>query len=448
MKKIASDLPNAGFASPAWRLARYAIALSLVALSTIAGLLLARYYGNAPVVLLFLPPVLLTAAHFGLRRALFTAVASTLAYNFYFTRPYYSLAIHNAGDIVTVLILFMAAVVTSHLAASLRTQARLAAAHAQRNATIAGLARRLLSSGDADDIAMVAVSELSRVFGCRAVFAVGPDTPNVIASAPDQTSLSPSDIAAAALAMTSGEVVGRGVRRVNLADWQFHPVKPADTTIASVGLARDDGVPPVGEDQLPLLGNLLDQVALALERARLDQEAREVIVLRERDRLRSVLLASTGEEIKPRLNAIGAAARALRREATGDRTLIANIAAETISLDRFVDNLVDLAPGSDLEPIEIGDIAIDLNNRTVRRDGAEVHLTPKEYALLAELAKHAGRVLTHEYLLKSIWGPAHSEHIDYLRVAIRSLRQKLEAEPSNPAIILNEPAVGYRLSLK
>ena len=75
-----------------------------------------------------------------------------------------------------------------------------------------------------------------------------------------------------------------------------------------------------------------------------------------------------------------------------------------------------------------------------------MHLTPKEFALLAELAKQAGRVLTHTQLLRAVWGPAQQDQIDYLRVAIRSLRQKLERDPAEPELIVNEPAVGYRLA--
>jgi two-component system sensor histidine kinase KdpD len=81
----------------------------------------------------------------------------------------------------------------------------------------------------------------------------------------------------------------------------------------------------------------------------------------------------------------------------------------------------------------------------VSKDGAAVHLTPKEYAVLAELAKQPGRVLAHEHLLRTAWGPAQERQTEYLRVAIRSLRQKLEKDPAHPALIVNEPAVGYRL---
>ena len=73
---------------------------------------------------------------------------------------------------------------------------------------------------------------------------------------------------------------------------------------AAVGLARDDGLPPVDDDQLPLLSNLLDQIALALERARLEAEAREFTAVRERDRVRSALLSSIGQDVRPRLKTI------------------------------------------------------------------------------------------------------------------------------------------------
>jgi len=92
-------------------------------------------------------------------------------------------------------------------------------------------------------------------------------------------------------------------------------------------------------------------------------------------------------------------------------------------------------------------VTIDLFQRTVSRDGRQIHLTPKEFAVLAELAKHPGRVLSHEHLLRSVWGPAQEHQTEYLRVAVRALRQKLERNPARPELILNEPAVGYRLAV-
>jgi two-component system KDP operon response regulator KdpE len=95
--------------------------------------------------------------------------------------------------------------------------------------------------------------------------------------------------------------------------------------------------------------------------------------------------------------------------------------------------------------IRIGNIVIDLDARLVTRNSEEVHLRPKEYELLAELARFRGKVVTHRHLLLTIWGPAHEHDSEYLRVAARGLRKKLEDDPAMPRMIRNEPAVGYRL---
>ncbi len=194
-----------------------------------------------------------------------------------------------------------------------------------------------------------------------------------------------------------------------------------------------------------LLDNLLDQVALALERGRLEGEARQFARVRERDRVRSALLSSIGQDLTPPLLAIAKATRALRRSGLSDKETVSVIAFETSKLERYLSNLLDLSPESEQRPIEVAGLSIDLFRRAVLRDGEEIHLTPKEYAVLAELAKHPGRVLTHAHLLRTAWGPAQENQTEYLRVAIRGLRQKLEGNPSRPQIIINEPAVGYRL---
>lgn len=93
----------------------------------------------------------------------------------------------------------------------------------------------------------------------------------------------------------------------------------------------------------------------------------------------------------------------------------------------------------------IGDVEINLLDRMVLKAGAEVHLTPKEFGLLAELCKAPGKVVTHTQLLRSVWGPGHDTDVEYLRVAARGIRRKLEGDRSQPGLIRNEPGVGYRL---
>jgi two-component system KDP operon response regulator KdpE len=94
--------------------------------------------------------------------------------------------------------------------------------------------------------------------------------------------------------------------------------------------------------------------------------------------------------------------------------------------------------------VHAGDLTIDIPRRLVTRAGEPVHLSPKEYDLLVKLAQADGKVLTHKDLLISLWGPAHVEDMQYLRVFIGQLRQKIEADPSEPKLILTQPGIGYR----
>ena len=101
--------------------------------------------------------------------------------------------------------------------------------------------------------------------------------------------------------------------------------------------------------------------------------------------------------------------------------------------------------GQGASTFRFGTFEVDLAQRRVQRDGQPVHLTPIEYRLLTCLVAHAGKVLTHHHLLKTVWGPSHVEDNHYLRVYMANLRQKLEDQPAQPRHLLTETAVGYRL---
>jgi len=91
-------------------------------------------------------------------------------------------------------------------------------------------------------------------------------------------------------------------------------------------------------------------------------------------------------------------------------------------------------------------VVINVELRRVTRDGAEVHLTPTEFRLLAELARNSGRVLTHRHLLREVWGPSHAGDAHYLRLYMGQLRAKLERDATDPQLLLTEQGVGYRLN--
>jgi two-component system KDP operon response regulator KdpE len=95
--------------------------------------------------------------------------------------------------------------------------------------------------------------------------------------------------------------------------------------------------------------------------------------------------------------------------------------------------------------VTAGPLSIDLVERRVTRNGSEVHLTPKEFTAVAELARFPGRVITHQQLLRSVWANDYERHVEYLRVLIRGIRQKIEPDPARPTLIVNELGIGYRL---
>ncbi len=160
-----------------------------------------------------------------------------------------------------------------------------------------------------------------------------------------------------------------------------------------------------------------------------------------------------GLELVPLLKRQAALIVVSARDQTADKVTALDLGADDFVTKPFdTDELLArvrtslrhrLASEADAPIVECGAVTIDLVARQVRRDGLELRLTPKEYGFLAELAKHPGRVLTHHQLLREVWGPAHVDDVEYLRVAVRSLRQKLS--PDGMALIRNEPGVGYRL---
>jgi two-component system, OmpR family, KDP operon response regulator KdpE len=107
---------------------------------------------------------------------------------------------------------------------------------------------------------------------------------------------------------------------------------------------------------------------------------------------------------------------------------------------------VSRAGGAESARLAIGALDIDLEKRRVTRDGETVHLTPIEYRLLTELARNAGKVLTHSHLLRQVWGPGYAQQSHYLRVYMAQLRRKLESDPARPRYLLTEPGVGYRFA--
>lgn len=168
-----------------------------------------------------------------------------------------------------------------------------------------------------------------------------------------------------------------------------------------------------------------------------DLDGTEVIRrVREWSAVPIIVLSARGQE-KDKIAALECGADDYVSKPFGVGELIARV---RVALRHMAGKTASELPGS----IVAGDIQIDLVRRVVTRSGEAVHLTPLEYKLLTVLARHAGMVVTHRQLLNDVWGPGHAEDNTYLRMFVRQLRQKLEADATQPRYLLTEVGVGYR----
>ena len=323
--------------------AAYGLTTLMVAGVTLIGSALFRMLDLGNVGLLYLLPVMAAASLFGLRAGLYAGIASSLAYNFFFLPPTGTLTVSNPENVVSIFVLLGVAIVTSQLNGRVRAQADLATASARTNAALAGFLRRLSGVNDWDEATRMICEDIQRLFDAEVVLlARGKDAGIAVqvASNPDYR-LDIMDMAAAQWALDTGTATGKGSGTLAASEWFFQPMIAGSSTLAVIGIARDNVRDPVRADQMPLLTGLIDQASLVLERLRLQSEMRDVDAVRTRDRLRAALLSSVSHDLRTPLTAVIAATDELDHGATPE--LVATIRSEAARLNRFVDNLLDMA---------------------------------------------------------------------------------------------------------
>ncbi|WP_299423269.1 sensor histidine kinase KdpD [Sphingomonas bacterium] len=327
-----------------WGLALVAAAvIALVGAATGLGKLAEPWIGVGGIDLIYLLPVIVASARLGLWPGISTGVLSGLAYNFFFLPPLYTFTVADPQSVLTMLVLIGIATFTANLTGRLRVRATLGARSAQENAAVAAFGQALARSSSWEATSRTACEEMAAMLGLSVILL---DDRNgelecIATSTDDFPPFGPVDRAAADWAWSRGEAAGAGTGTLVSADWQFQPLKTALGVLGVIGLASSDGGDPVGAGRAVLLATLLGQAALAHERLKLEEQVREVSVLRERDRLRAALLSSIGHDLRTPLTSVAASIDALAAQ-DPDPAAAAMARAEVARLRRFLDNLVDM----------------------------------------------------------------------------------------------------------
>lgn len=299
---------------------------------------------GANLAMLFLAAVLVTAASFGLGPALTAALAAAVSYNFFFIEPRHTFRIAHASDLVTFGVFFLAALATGGLAGRARDEARRARAQAATVAALLEASRRLSASATEEEAAKVLVEQLAAA-GAGAGVVLAPDGEGMrILAAPDEIeALDAANLAAARQAWAADDA---NPAPLVAGDWRFQPLEGVHGRVGVIG--RRAGEPPDGPDDQRLIAGLLEQGAVALERARLASAAADNAALRRADTLRAALLNSISHDFRtPLASVLGSATTLLDFEAelkpAVKRDLLQSIGEDARRLNRYVGDLLDMS---------------------------------------------------------------------------------------------------------
>lgn len=333
-----------------------------VALAMIAGDRLTTILPAAYVVSLFLVAVLVAAAVFGLWAGLFAAIASFFVFDFFFVEPTFTFDVADPREVFALGVFLVAAVLTGGLAGRLRETADAARTRADTLAMLRDFAERVSITSDTEEMRFLVARQVATAIGGTAVVV----DPRGARDAPSAAWPAPLELTAPERATIDRLVAAPAPAPIVAGRFEFHPLITVDGLVAVVGLERA-AIPAAGFDHTPGLAALLDQAALALERARFAAERAAATAAAEEERLRSALLSSISHDLRTPLATILGSVTSLRQ--LGDRMepedradLLAAIEEETDRLSRFVADLLAmtrLEAGLDVlrDWIDVGDAA-------------------------------------------------------------------------------------------
>lgn len=320
-------------------------AIGLVALAVGAASLLDRRVENANLAMVFMLSVLGSGLAFGLWPALTAAAVAAVAYNFLFLEPRLTFLIGHPADVLTFGVFFAAALTTGWLAGRVRDQARATSRRASAISALLAASRRLSGAAGKDDAANALAEQLAAATGGRAMVFLPVDGDIApVAASPAMESLSAADLAAARWSWEKGEPAGAGTGTLPNAAWTFRPLQGVKARSGVAGL--EPRALAADEDERFALA-LLDQGAVALERAEFAAEAADADALRRADKLRSALLNSVSHDLRTPLSTVLGAVTTLidfgkSMEAKVRADLLLSIREEAERLNRYVGDLLDM----------------------------------------------------------------------------------------------------------
>ncbi|MFF8798786.1 MULTISPECIES: DUF4118 domain-containing protein [unclassified Methylobacterium] len=326
----------------------YATALLATALGLGLALLLQPYTGVENADLILLTAVVAVAVRLGLGPSLAAVVMASLAYNFFFLPPVYTLTIADPTNVAAFLLFTVVAVLVSNLAARVRRSAMVSQSRARATERLYGFSRKLSGCGTLDDVLWATAAQVAAMLKVRVVLLLPEDeTVTVRAGYPPEDRLDEADRAAAQWAFDNERPAGRGADTLPGARRLFLPLRTGRGTIGVIGLDADGTGPILTPDGRRLLDALADMGALAIERVRLVEDLDRAERAAETDRLARALLTSISHDLRtPLASVLGAASTlrdldaALPPEAKAD--LLATIIEESERLNRFIANLLDM----------------------------------------------------------------------------------------------------------
>jgi two-component system, OmpR family, sensor histidine kinase KdpD len=298
--------------------------------------------------MLFLVPVLVSATRWGLWPSIFTSLLSALVFNLFFIEPLYSLTITEPEEVLSLLIFLLVAILASNVAGRVRDQAAVARRRVKTMTALYDFSRKLAATSDLDDLLWAVAFQVASTMNARVVILL-PEagTLTLKTGYPPEDVLDAGGWAAANWAWQHSEVTGRGSGTLPSTPWNFRPMATDQGIAGVIGVAFHDEALARDPELMRLLEALVQQAAVGVSRARLDQEIQDSRVKTESDKLRTALFSSISHDLRTPLASILGSVTSLLADATSLAAtarddLLHTIRDEAERLNRFVGNLLDM----------------------------------------------------------------------------------------------------------